>query len=90
MSKSVAASLTAAVRRGYDAARRCDGYGGHGCCDHDGRTTLALEELYNRAAAVQRQLLLPLPSIILAGSPPVSDCAAGPLRCGSWGRRIPG
>ena len=39
---------------------------------------------------VQRQLLLPVPSIILAGSPPVSDCAAGPLRCGSWGRRIPG
>ena len=32
---------------------------------------------------VQRQLLLPVPSIILAGSPPVSDCAAGPLRCGS-------
>ena len=39
---------------------------------------------------VQRQLLLPVPSIILAGSPPVSGCAAGPLRCGSWGRRIPG
>ena len=39
---------------------------------------------------VQRQLLLPVPSIILAGSPPVPDCAAGPLRCGSWGRRIPG
>ena len=39
---------------------------------------------------VQRQLLLPVPSIILAGSPPVSDYAAGPLRCGSWGRRIPG
>ena len=42
------------------------------------------------ARGVQRQLLLPVPSIILAGSPPVSDCAAGPLRCGSWGRRIPG
>ena len=42
------------------------------------------------ALAVQRQLLLPVPSIILAGSPPVPDCAAGPLRCGSWGRRIPG
>ena len=41
-------------------------------------------------ACVQRQLFLPVPSIILAGSPPVSDCAAGPLRCGSWGRRIPG
>ena len=41
-------------------------------------------------AGVQRQLLLPVPSIILAGSPPVPDCAAGPLRCGSWGRRIPG
>ena len=43
-------------------------------CDHD----------------VRRQLLLPIPSIILAGSPPFSDHAAGPLRCGSWGRRIPG
>ena len=42
------------------------------------------------AWSVQRQLLLPVPSIILAGSPPVSDCAAGPLRCGSWARRIPG
>ena len=47
---------------------------------------------FNRAMvrSVQRQLLLPVPSIILAGSPPVSGCAAGPLRCGSWGRRIPG
>ena len=32
------------------------------------------------AVAVQRQLLLPVPSIILAGSPPVSDRAAEPLR----------
>ena len=39
---------------------------------------------------VQRQLFLPVPSIILAGSPPVSDPAAGPLQCGSWARRIPG
>ena len=31
-----------------------------------------------------------LASIILAGSPPVSDHAAGPLRCGSWARRIQG
>ena len=45
---------------------------------------------FGDASTVQRQLLLPVPSIILAGSPPVSDCAAGPLRCGSWGRRIPG
>ena len=36
---------------------------------------------------VRRQLFLPVPSIILAGSPPFSDHAAGPLRCGSWGRR---
>ena len=28
-------------------------------------------------------------SIILAGSPPYPAPAAGPLRCGSWGRRIP-
>ena len=46
--------------------------------------------LYSGCTPVQRQLLLPVPSIILAGSPPVPDCAAGPLRCGSWGRRIPG
>ena len=45
---------------------------------------------FGRGGPVQRQLLLPVPSIILAGSPPVSDCAAGPLRCGSWARRIPG
>ena len=50
MLQSMAASLTAAVRRGYDVARRCDGYGGHGCCDHGGDTTLALEALYNRTA----------------------------------------
>ena len=28
-------------------------------------------------------------SIILAGSPPYPAPAAGPPRCGSWGRRIP-
>ena len=38
---------------------------------------------FGEGGPVQRQLLLPVPSIILAGSPPVSDCAAGPLRCGS-------
>ena len=48
------------------------------------------DNLLSDLPAVQRQLLLPVPSIILAGSPPVSDYAAGPLRCGSWGRRIPG
>ena len=31
-----------------------------------------------------------LASIILAGSPPYPAPAAGPLRSGSWGRRIPG
>ena len=31
-----------------------------------------------------------LASIILAGSPPYPDPAAGPPRSGSWGRRIPG
>ena len=30
-----------------------------------------------------RQLFLPV-------HPLFPDCAAGPLRCGSWGRRIPG
>ena len=31
-----------------------------------------------------------LASIIIAGSPPYADPAAGPLRSGSWGHRIPG
>ena len=42
------------------------------------------------APTVQRQLLVPVASIILAGSPPVPDHAAEPLRFDSWGRRIPG
>ena len=50
MARSMAASLTAAGRRGYDAARRCDGYGGQACCDHGGYTALALDALYQRAA----------------------------------------
>ena len=60
--------------------------------DEKGLAAKALSdvEIAIRVARVQRQLLLPVPSIILAGSPPVSDYAAGPLRCGSWGRRIPG
>ena len=41
--------LTAAVRRGYAAARRCDGYGSHAYCDPRSRTAPALEALYNRA-----------------------------------------
>ena len=41
-------------------------------------------------ASVQRQLLLPVPSIILAGSPPVPGSVFEPLRFDSWGRRIPG
>ena len=49
MAKSMAASLTDAVRRGYDAARRCDGYGSHAYCDSRDHTALALEALYNRA-----------------------------------------
>ncbi len=49
MAKSMAASLTAAVRRGYDAARRCDGYGGQARCDPGGHTAPVLEALYNRA-----------------------------------------
>ena len=42
MAKSTAASLTAAVRRGYDAARRYDGYGSHAYCDPCGHTAPAL------------------------------------------------
>ena len=38
---------------------------------------------------VQRQLVLPVPSIILAGSPPVPGSVFEPLRFDSWGRRIP-
>ena len=49
MAKSMAASLTAAVRRGYDAARRCDGYGSHAYCDSRDHTAPALEGLYNRS-----------------------------------------
>ncbi len=47
MAKSMAASLTTAVRRGYDAARRCDG---QARCDPGGHTAPALESLYQRAA----------------------------------------
>ena len=49
MAKSMAASLTDAVRRGYDAARRCDGYGSHAYCDSRDHTAPALEALYNLA-----------------------------------------
>ena len=49
MAKSMAASLTTAVRRGYDAARRCDGYGSHACCDPRAHTAPALWALYDRA-----------------------------------------
>ena len=49
MAKSMASSLTAAVRRGYDAARRCAGDGRHARCDLGGHTAPALEALYNRA-----------------------------------------
>ena len=49
MAKSMAASLTAAVRRGYDDALRCNGYGSHAYRDPRDHTALALEALYNRA-----------------------------------------
>ena len=49
MAKSMAASLTAAVRRGYDAARRCDGYGSHAFYDPRGHTAPALGALYDHA-----------------------------------------
>ena len=49
MAKSMAAILTAAVRRGYDAARRCDGYGSHAYCVPATTRRWALEALYNRA-----------------------------------------
>ena len=39
---------------------------------------------------VQRQLLLPVASIILAGSPPVLDLAVEPHLSGSWARQTPG
>ena len=40
---------TAAVRLGYDAASRCDGYGSHAYCDPRGYTASALGPLRNRA-----------------------------------------
>ena len=49
MAKSMAASLTAAVRRGYDAARQCDRYGNHTNCEDRSHTAPVLEALYNRA-----------------------------------------
>ena len=49
MAKSMAASLTAAVRRGYDAARRCDGYGGHAYCVLTATPCRPWRALYNRA-----------------------------------------
>ena len=49
MAESMAASLTAAVRRGYDAARQCDGNDSHAYCDPRSHTEPALEALYNRA-----------------------------------------
>ena len=49
MAKSMAAILTAAVRRGCDAARRCDRCVSHACCDLRDHTASALEALYNRA-----------------------------------------
>ena len=45
----MAASLTVAVRRGYDAARRCDDYGSYAYCESRDHTAPALEGLYNRA-----------------------------------------
>ena len=44
---------------------------------------------YGRPPVGQRQSDLPLAVTSFAGSPPDSGHAAGPPRCGSWGRRIP-
>ena len=74
MAKSMAASLTAAVRRGYDAARRCDGYGSHTrCdprCDPRGHTAPALEALYKRATRYRADVV---GVEFLTGGPPTAD-----------------
>ena len=56
----------------------------------DERQVKELASLAFVAEAVQRQLLLPVASIILAGSPPVLDLAVGPHLSGSWGHQTPG
>ena len=70
MAKSMAASLTDAVRRGYDAARRCDGYGSHAYCDPRGHTAPALEALYDRAV---RHRVGVGGLEFLTGGPPTAD-----------------
>ena len=56
--------------------------GRHRTCCLEMRILLFVTVMIARSSrAVQRQLLLPVPSIILAGSPPVSDHAAGPGLC---------
>ena len=50
MAKSMAASMTAAVRLGYDAACGCDSYGSHASCVPGGHTPRALEVLCKCAA----------------------------------------
>ena len=70
MAKSMAASLTAAVRRGYDAARRCDGYGNHAYCDPRGHTAPALEALYDRAVRYRAGVG---GLEFLTGGPPTAD-----------------
>ena len=44
----------------------------------------------NHGGSVQRQLLLPVLPIILAGSPPVPGSVVEPPRYGSWAHRIQG
>ena len=70
MAKSMAASLTAAVRRGYDAARRCDGYGSHAYCDSRDHTAPALEALYDRAVRYRAGVV---GAEFLTGGAPTAD-----------------
>ena len=70
MAKSMAANLTDAVRRGYDAARRCDGYGGHALCDPGDHTAPTLEALYKRSTRYRAGVV---GVEFLTGGPPTAD-----------------
>ena len=79
MAKSMAASLTDAVRRGYDAARRCDGYGSHAYCESRNHTAPALEALYNRVVCYR--VGVGEMEFLTGGAPPPTSTST---RTGRW------
>ena len=62
----------------------------HGVFRHTPGSGLAGTSTQFSRACLTSTTLAGNTQIILAGPPPVPDYAAEPLRCGSWGRRIPG